>query len=139
MAKQSLSSRHTDNLADKLIEKQQKFAYFFITASTGVIIYSTNFLLWKKDSTVSSEVFWLLLIGCSFLLLSTCACILYLLYRNKVYELYISCLYGNKKLKTPSSHRTIIWWTFYLMFSFFFLGMLLNIIAFMFHFYQVQP
>lgn len=140
MAKQDTSSRHLDDLEDRLVEKQQKFAYFFITANTGVIIYSTNFFLRKTDVTtdISRVVFWTLLIGCSFLLLSTCSCLSYLFCKNKAYELFIDSLHENKAFKVPSVHKKAISVTLRLMFIFFFTGMLCNIIAYMLHFFKTH-
>lgn len=140
MVNQDEHARHHDNLADRLIEKQQKFAYFFITANTGVIIYSTNFFIWKKDPTtvISRPVFWLLLVGCSFLLLSTCSCLSYLFSKNKVYESYLDSLHENKKFKASDFQKKTISITLYLMFIFFGIGMFINIFAYMYHFIQVH-
>lgn len=142
MQKQNDFSRHLDDLADKLIEKQQKFTYFFITANTGVVIYSTSFFLDKTKINIplSGKIFWFLLVGCLSLLFSTSFCICFLFFKNKAYELYIDALPkpNSKLFKVPPFYKKAISFTLYAMFISFFIGMSSNIFAYISYFYRIH-
>lgn len=138
MAKED-KSQHLDDLADRLIEKQQKFVYFFITANIGVIIYSTNFFLGRTTditTPITNTTFWLLLIGCISLLVSTVSCIIYLFSKNKAYEKYLDSLYEVKLFKSP--YKKLIIASIWTMFISFGLGMLLNVVAYLYHSFKVD-
>jgi len=140
-------SKHLDDLADRLIEKQQRFVYFFITANTGVIIYSTNFFIEIDIKTlVSNIIFWPLIIGCVSLLVSTVSCIVWLFLKNKSYESYLDYLRDHtytilrekKEEEFKSPYKKPISKTMGTMFISFGLGMGLNISVYVYHFWQVH-
>lgn len=144
MANADNKSRHLDDLADKQIEKQQNFVYFFITANTGVIIYTTNFFIEKTDvkALTSSIVFWPLLLGCISLLVSTVFCVIFLFLNNRAYSLYLDYLREviekktNKKFSNPYKNTIFkITWAMFISFG---LGMFLNVAVYVYHFYQVH-
>src|SRR5947208_77768 len=87
-------SNRADELADRLIERRERLAYFLITSSTAIIAFTVTQLGQTDGPLRGASIPWLA-VGWAGLLLSAGASLLLIWYRHESYSLYLDELYGH--------------------------------------------
>jgi hypothetical protein len=116
-----------DELADKLIERRERLAYFLITGSTAIIAFTVTQLNRSNGPLRTASIPWLT-VGWLGLLLSAGSSLMLIWRRHQAYALYLDSLYGvqtEDKERTKAQDRVNRWQMAGL--AFFFLGSLVEV------------
>jgi hypothetical protein len=93
-----------DELADKLIERRERLAYFLITGGTTIIAFTVTQLNEKGGPLREASIPWLS-IGWLVLLLSAGSSLMLIWKRHQSYALYIGWLYGREGVSPQERAR----------------------------------
>jgi hypothetical protein len=100
-----------DELADRLLERRERLAYFLITGGTAIIAFTVTQLNQTNGALREGPVIWLA-IGWLGLLLSAGCSLMLIWKRHRSYALYIDSLYGRDltEQERDKARQSVEWW-----------------------------
>lgn len=93
-----------DELADKLIERRERLAYFLITGGTTIIAFTVTQLNQEDGTLREAPILWLS-IGWLGLLLSAGSSLMLIWKRHQSYASYVGSLYGEEPISPKERAR----------------------------------
>jgi hypothetical protein len=118
-----------DELADRLIERRERLAYFLVTGATAIIAFTVTQLNPSRGLLASAPIL-VLSTGWLVLLFSAGASLMLIWSRHEAYRLYLDMLYGRsvESKRTEKARGKVRRWQAWAL-GLFFIGMAIEILA----------